>query len=312
MTIYSAETLDLSRLQALQLVDANFERLFAAHKAGFVARWEAERLRDPTLPAYDVQVLETDPIVMAARENSYRRLLDLQALNDAARRLTLAHADGEALAHLAATYHRTQRAIIQPATTDTAAVYESDDELRARAQLAPEALADLGLTAGGYIYFVRTAFAASIKDARPIRRGGGGVELRLLGRGGNGAVASDILAEVIRAFQPEGMTQSTDILSVFSAEIETLSASLTLLIPRGPDPSSVTAAAQESVNAYRAGVHRIGATVYAEAIANAAHVGSVIAVRVNSPAIDDQGRLFAGRPEAAPYFDEVAIDTEVV
>lgn len=312
MTVYSADALDLSRLPALKLVDADYQRLLAAFKTGFVSRFDAERQIDPNLPVYDVENLETDPVIVAAREISFRRLLDLQAINDAGRRLTLAHADGEALAHLAATYHRTQRAVIKPATSTTAAVYESDDELRARAQLAPEALADLGLTAGGYIYFVRTAFASAIKDVRPIRRGAGGIELRLLGREGDGTVADNILADVIRAFQPESMTQSTDILTVFSGEIEHLSASLTLMIPRGPDPAAVIAAATAQLNAYRAQIHRLGATVYAEALANAAHVGSVIAVRVNSPAVDAHGRLFAGRPEAAPWIDSVAIGTETV
>lgn len=310
MTIFSAETLDLSRLPPFRLVDADYEAILAAHKAGFVARWGAERARDPTLPEYDVQGLETDPVVVAMEENSYRRLLDLQALNDAGRRLTLAYADGEALAHLAASYHRTERAIVVPASGNAPAIYESDDDLRARAQLAPEELADLGLSPGGYIGKVRRAFAARIKDVRPIRRGGGAVELRVLGRDGDGTVEDAVLAEIIRAFQPEGMTQSTDILTVFGAEIEHLTPHLTLLIPRGPDPVAVKTAARARLAGYRAGIHRIGASVYGEALTSAAHVDAVISVRLDT-AVDEAGRVFAGRPEAAPYIDDVAVETEV-
>jgi phage-related baseplate assembly protein len=312
MTLFSAETLDLSRLPAFTLADADYEAILAAHKSGFVARWQEERERNPALPLFDVESLETDPAIIAMQEDSWRRLLDLQALNDAAKRLTLAYADGAALAHLAATYHRTERAIVVPATDTTPAVYETDDALRARAQLAPEELADLGISPGGYIGKVRRAFTARIKDVRPIRRGGGAIELRVLGSTGDGTVEDATLADIIRAFQPEGMTQSTDVLTVFAAEIEHFAPHLTLMIPHGPDPATVTAAAEANLSAYRAGVHRIGASVYAEALTSAAHVGPVIAVRLDSPGLDDQGRVFAGRPEAAPFIGEVTLVTEVV
>jgi phage-related baseplate assembly protein len=312
MTIFSAETLDLSRLPAFALVNADYEAILAAHKAGFRARWEDERRHNPNLPAYDLGSLETDPAVLLMEENSYRRLLDLQALNDAGLRLTLAYADGVSLAHLTATYHRTERAVLVAATDTTPAVYESDDSLRARAQLAPEALADLALSPGGYIYKVRTAFAGSIKDVRPIRRGGGAIELRVLGRTGDGTVEDATLADIIRAFQPEGMTQSTDVLTVFGAEIEHFAPSLTLMIPRGPDPNAVTTAAQANLAAYTAGVHRIGASIFAEALTSAAHVGPVIAVRLDSPSVDGEGRVFAGRPEAAPFIDSITLATEII
>jgi phage-related baseplate assembly protein len=312
MTIFSAETLDLSRLPAFTLADADYEAILAAHKAGFLARWNDERQRNPNLPVYDLGSLETDPAVISMEENSYRRLLDLQALNDAGKRLTLAYADGAALAHLAATYHRTERAIVVPATDMTPAVYETDDALRARAQLAPEELADLGISPGGYIGKVRRTFTAQIKDVRPIRRGGGAIELRVLGSTGDGTVEDATLADIIRAFQPEGMTQSTDVLTVFGAEIEHFAPSFTLMIPRGPDPNAVVTAAQANLAAYKAGIHRIGASVYAEALTSAAHVGPVIAVRLDSPAVDSEGRVFAGRPEAAPFIDDLILATEVV
>ncbi|MCB8835937.1 baseplate J/gp47 family protein [Aurantimonas sp. VKM B-3413] len=309
MTLYTAEPLDLSRLDTAPLVTVDAEATRLQMLGVLQSLWDEARVKDPTLPPLEVLGLRANPAALLNNEFAYGLTLVKEAINDAADSLRLARAVNGALDHLTASYHRTQRQIIVPATETTPAVYETDAELRARAQLAPEALADLALTPGGYIYKVRTAFADRIKDVRPIRRGGGHIELRLLGRSGDGAVDDATVAEVLRAFEPEGMTQSTDILSVFSAEIVPIAPRLTLVFGRGPDPQVVAAAARASLATYAASLHRIGTTVYREAIASAAHVSPVITVRVEEPAAD-----IAGDIVKAPYIDPsaITIETEIV
>ena len=309
MTLYTAEPLDLSRLDPEPLVVADAEATRLEMLGVLQTLWDEARVKDPTLPPIDVLGLRANPASLVTNEFAYGLTLVRQAINDTADALRLAKAVDGALEHLAATYHRTQRQIIVPATDTTAAIYETDAELRSKAQLAPEALADLALTPGGYIYKVRTAFADRIKDVRPIRRGGGHIELRLLGRTGSGLVDDATIAEILRAFNPEGMTQSTDILSVFSAEIDVVAPRLTLVIGRGPDPVAVAAAARSSLAAYAASIHRVGKTVYREALSAAAHVSPVITVRVEDPMEDVIGDM-----ARAPYIDPAAIvvETEIV
>lgn len=305
MTVYSAETLDLSRLPASPLVLVDYAKTTAERLKLLAQLWEEHRQRNPSLPALDTLMLESEPAVVLNEEFSFAETAILQEINDAAKALRLAQSFGDALEHLTTTYHRTHRQVIAPATDRTPALLESDDELRLRAQLQPEQLAEFGLTPGSYIYRVRTAFADRIKDVRPIRRGGGSIELRVLGRG-SGAVPPATIAEIIRAFHPEGASQSTDILSVVAAETVTIPVSVRLVLRRGPDPEAVKAAARRSLLRYADDVHKLGATVYREAVGAAAHVGSVETVIVETPGAD-----LPGRPEAAPLLTITSVESEV-
>ncbi|MCW5712743.1 baseplate J/gp47 family protein [Shinella sp.] len=250
-------TLDISSLAPPQVVrplDAE------AEIAGFVAALKE------ALPAWR-GVFEGDSFQKICQVWALRLTLKAQEHNEDAQSMLLAYASSTALDHILTTYHRTPRL---PG--------ESDDEYRARGQLAPEAMADLGITHGGYIFRVRTAFKEAIKDVRPIRRGGGRIELRLLGRNETGAVADAVLAAIIRAFEPEGATQSTDILTVLPAELEERHVTVRLSIPRGPDPAPVRAAARAKLDAFAASLHRINAGLYLDALYAAAHVPPVVTV----------------------------------
>lgn len=311
MTAYSAETLDLSRLPAPTIVEVDFEARRAALLAEFQRLWAIARGLNPSLPDYDVTLLETDPAVILTEEFAFGDIALRQAINDAANTLRLAKAVGPDLAQIAATFHRTQRKILVPANPDAGlpAVEESDDDLRARAQLAPEALSDLGLTPGGYIYKVRTAFADRIKHCYQINRGAGRVELRVLGRAGDGTVGPALLAEIIAAFSGEDGAQTTDVLTVLSADVVPVVADVTLLIPRGPDPTVVIGQARTNLTALGTALHRLNAPYFREALSAAAHTGPVITVRVNAPSTD---RLRA--PEVAPYLtaDAISVTHEIL
>lgn len=304
---YSADTLDLSTLPAAPLVEIDREAIITARKALYAEIWEAARAKNPDLPPFDTLALEYEPVTIASESFAAAETLLLGAINDAGKKLRLAQANGGDLDHLATTYHRTDRKTVRAATAETPAIAETDTAYRERAQLAPEALADMGLTPGGYIYKIRTAFADRIKHVWPINRGNGRVEIRVLGRDGDGTVPALTLAEIIQAFRPEEGQQSTDVLTVLSADILPVTWDVTLFMKRGPDPAQVKALAKDQLTALAAKLHRLNEAHYVEAIASAAHVGPVATVRVDTPAAD-----IAARPEQAVFVASINVGTEVL
>ena len=81
-----------------------FAAILDARMGDFSARWEQARLRDPTLPAYDVGPLETDPAKILQEVDTYREGLVRQRINEAVRATYLATARGADLVARAAEY----------------------------------------------------------------------------------------------------------------------------------------------------------------------------------------------------------------
>lgn len=266
--------LDLSRLPApAVLAPLDYEVIVADRLADLSERW----------PDYDA-LLESDPAVKLQQTDAWRELLTRAHINDAARAVMLAFATGADLDHLAA-FYQVERRVIEPATQFAAAVLESDTELRARIQGAPEALPHAGVTGGFYRARVLAAVPA-LKDARAIKLGGGRVDLVVLSRVGNGAVLPEDLATVSALFADGETVQLTDILSVRSASIVPYSAAISLTIRRGPDPEAVRASADAAVRAFAADRHRIGAPVWRQMLSAAASVGGVERAEVTAPLAD--------------------------
>ena len=286
-------SLDLSRLPAPAVVaQPSFEALLAERTADFQRR----------APGHDALV-ESDPALKLLEAGAYREFLARAAINDAARAVMPAYATGTDLDNLAALYGLT-RLVLTPATDTTPAVREGDADLRARLQLAPEQFANPGLTAGSYRSLaLRTA--PEVKDVAVVKRGAGRIDIVLLGRAGDGSVSPAIVTRVARAFQGEDETQLTDIVSVRSAAVVPYAVNVRLLIRNGPDPATVTAAADASVRAYAADRHRVGYTVYAQMIAAAASVGGV------EQAIVDVTDIVPG-PAGAAFLTGLTITPQVL
>jgi len=263
-TRFVADNLDLSRLPAPEVVrGVNYETILAERLARLKELW----------PDFDMEGLETDPSVVLEQVAAYREMLGYAAINDAARALMLAFSEGSDLDHLAA-FYSVQRHLLQAATPTTPAVYESDDDLRRRVQLAPEALPYAGMTGGGYRSLALKT-APSVKDVSTVKRPGGRVDVVLLGRAGDGTVPAEVVSTVYSAFKDDEATQLTDIVSVRAAEIVPYAIDLKLRLRRGPDPALVKATALKAVEAYVASRHRVGLPVYVQMIEAAASVGGV-------------------------------------
>lgn len=295
MAAIPSSAVDLSRLPAPQVVATPvFAEILAELTADFHAR----------LPGHDA-FLASDPVMKLLEVAAYRELLQKAQVNDAARAVMLPFAGGADLDNLAA-FYGLERLVVTPATETVPVVLESDADLRARLQLAPELLSRIGLTAGAYRALALTA-APSVRDVATIRRDGGQIDLVLLGRAGDGTVLDATVAIVSAAFRDdEGATQLTDIVNVRSATIVPYTATVRLRIRSGPDPELVRRAAEAEVRAYAADRHRIGSPVYRQGIEAAAKVGSV------EVAIADGFNDLDPSASGAAYLTGLTITVEVV
>lgn len=295
---FVSDNLDLSRLPPPEVVrGVNYDAILAERLARLKELW----------PDFDMDGLETDPAVVLQQVGAYREMLGYAAINDAARALMLAFSEGADLEHLGA-FYGVSRHLIRPADPliPTPAVWESDDDLRRRIQLAPEALPYAGMTGGGYRSLALKT-ASSVKDVSTVKRQGGRVDVVLLGRDGDGTVPAETVNAVYSVFRDDEATQLTDIVSVRAAEIVPYAVSLKLRLRLGPDPSLVIATAKAAVEAYVASRHRVGLPVYVQMIEAAASVGGVEKAIALAPTGD-----IVPEPFQAAYCTGVAITHETV
>ena len=131
----------------------------------FVQQLSYAEIRDTMLQALNDKCRETDtdhadflvsdPAYKLIETAAYRELLLRQQLNDQCKSLFLPWATEANLEYIAATYYRTTRRIVQAedlsASPPLPQILETDDELRNRLLLAPEAWSTAG-TEGGYLY----------------------------------------------------------------------------------------------------------------------------------------------------------------
>lgn len=124
--------IDLSQLPLPEAIETlDFEALYSEFRTRFLSIWAEARVLDPSLPDYDVEWLESDPLAVVAEAWSYLRLLDRARVNDAFRALLAQYAKGSNLDAIAID-QGLQRKTIVPATETTSAIMESDGSLLSR------------------------------------------------------------------------------------------------------------------------------------------------------------------------------------
>lgn len=291
MTRFTAETLDVSRLPAFTLVDADYEAILAARLAGLQARLADKGVN------YDVGVLETDPLAILEQEDAYRELLERQAINDAGKSLTLAYASGAVLDHLAAT--------LFPTVGVRRLEGESDDRFRNRIALAPEA-ASAG-TLGGYEYAALTA-SLGVRAALALNHASGvvapgQVQLQIVCE--KDAVEAEVMAAVRAAVFDRDVKLATDDVQVLLATPVTYDVTATIYIPRGPDPALVLAEALARLAVYAEDRRRPGRMVAISGVDAALHTSAAERVVRLAPLVDiDPG------PTGVAVLDQVNVQVE--
>ncbi|WP_295044719.1 baseplate J/gp47 family protein [uncultured Paracoccus sp.] len=275
MSAYDAVNLGL--LPPPDVVEVlDFEAILATMKADLI-------VRAPDLAA--VLDLESDPINKLLEVFAYRELVWRARVNDAARSVMLATARGADLEHLGALYGVTRLMIDAgdaTATPPRPPVYEADDALRARIQLAPEALTVAG-SRGSYEFHARSA-SALVADVAVDSPAPGNVRVTVLARDGDGQAGPAVLDAVQVALSAEDVRPLCDTVSVQSAAIVNYQITATLDIAPGPDAQVVLVRAQAAVTDYAGSIRRIGQPVTISGLHAALHREGVSRVTLTSPA----------------------------
>lgn len=276
---FVATELDLSRFTGFSLVDVFYETIRDERLTSLVQRFVAAGI------PFDVDMLATDPSVILQEEDAYREMLDLAAINDAARSLTLAFASGDALDQIGNTYFATARLVIDASDPENI-VLESDARYRRRIQLAPEAFSGGG-TPGGYLYHALTS-DPRVKDANVFveEQGTGQVFVAIMSSAGDGTVTGDLLEVATKHLMRDDVKLATDWLTVEAADVTTFAVNATLIIPPGVQPSIAVTEATQRLNSEAAFRHRVNMQFPRSAIMAALHAGNVIRVDLAEPAMD--------------------------
>jgi len=296
-------SIDLSRLPFPKVIEEiDFEAIYEQKKAALKAAMLAEGLEEPSF-------LESDPAMQVLRVAAYDEMILRQDMNDKARDLLLAFSQGTGLDHLGAGVN-VERQEVSPAQLDVYppvdAVLESDDALRRRIQLAPQAITTAGST-GSYIFhglsagatplsmdvtspqagavvitykFSEDSLAARVKDVYPLSPAPCEVDVYVLSRLGSGLADATILADVARHLNTEAVRPLSELIRVKSASIREFSVLATLDIEDGPSRDLVIAEARENALSYVEAQHRLGGAVTESGLDAACHIAGVRNVQI--------------------------------
>lgn len=285
MTTYAPTAIDLSRIPAPTAIEAlDYEGLFTAFVDRFKGFWADARDKDPSLPDYDVQMLETDPAMIVGQVFAYLRLLDRQRVNDAIKALLAPFAQGSDLDNLVAR-QGIARLVVIPATGNEPAVMETDVALLRRYLLSfdrPSAG-----SAARYLYEAWTA-VPDLLDARVngymVHGRRGDTDIVIIAA--DGALPSsaqrDAVSAAVRAdhVKPEAVS-----VSVLDATRVEYTVSLTIEVAPGPDPELVRQEAIARVEKAARARMLIGGEIPAGLLKGAAYGESVITVTDHAPVV---------------------------
>ncbi|WP_114154056.1 baseplate assembly protein [Chromobacterium haemolyticum] len=307
--------IDLTRLPAPAVIESlDYETLLAQYKAKLLQLAPAE-LRDSLAASLQ---LESESLTLFLELAAYLDLLQRQRINEAAKASLLAYATGADLDNRAADYG-VQRLLIEPANLDvnppTEAIWESDDALRSRAQMALEGLSVAG-SRGAYAFHALRAsgdiagtfidsptfraitmapaiaaqlpagaivlscdYAAGLDHPLP-----GDVSIAVLPR--QGVTGADLPARVEQLLRDDDIRPITDRPRALLGQPTRFEVDARLELEHGPDIEVVQRAARSSLDALLANIRKLGGEVARSALYGALHVQGVRRVDLRAPADD--------------------------
>lgn len=240
---------------------------------------------DPAL----ANIADSNPLAKLLQVCAYRELGIRQRVNVAAEAVLLTTATGSDLDNLVAKEpYNVERLLISPG--DAAAippvppVFETDANLRRRAQLAPRRYSTAGPEAA-YRFWALTAHPdvadATIASPAPCE-----VVVTVLSRIDDGTPSAAMLAAVTRLLLDDAVRPLTDQVTVQGARAVdyTIDAALTLYY--GPDSQVVLQTANTRLDTYLADTHKLGLDVTRAGIIAALYVPGVQNVTLTAPSTD--------------------------
>ena len=271
--------IDLSRLPTPQVVEAlDYEQILAELKGDL-------RERAPELGA--ALDLESEPLVKLLEVCAYREVLLRQRVNDAARSTMLAYAAGSNLDQIAAPFG-VKRLVVQEADAEAVppleAVYEDDEALRGRVQLAPESTSVAG-PANAYRAMVM-AVNARIKDVSVYSPRPGEVRISVLTHDGLPDLVDELLEQVRLACSADDVRPLTDLVTVREATSKSYSVHATLWLYPGPGDAEVLEEAKKQLWAYVGDHFALGHDITLSGLYAALHVSGVQRVDITAPSED--------------------------
>lgn len=271
----SFTVVDLSQLPAPAVVEQiDYETILADMLAYF-------RGLDPAYTA----LVESDPAYKILEVCAYREMLLRQRNNESCLAVMVTFARGSDLDQLAANF-KVQRLLISPADDDAIppipAVYESDEDFRARIPMSLEGYTTAG-SEGSYVFHGLSA-DGRVKDVSAVSPVPGYVTVYVLSREGDGTASDDLINTVTAALNAENTRPMTDHVTVLSSSIVTYSVAAELVLYPGPAISVVLEAARTALQKYVTSMHRNGYDVALSGIYQALHLpGMVQRVNLISP-----------------------------
>lgn len=285
MTIYTREDLqnllpdyvDLSALPPPSVIEPlDAEQIFSELLADFKAR----------KPEYTALV-ESDPVIIALECAAYREMLIRNRINEAAKATMLAHARGSDLDNLAA-FYKVQRLIVDKGDPDAIPpkepIYENDDRLRLRTQLAMESYTTTGAEKA-YCFHAYSA-SAKVKSVKIKSPNPGEVLVTILSTEENGGADENLCNEVLTYLNAEDKRPLTDKVSVKSADIIEYSVQAKVYVYPGPSIAIVEDEIKTNLEKYTAKRHKIGEVLAYSGIFQALHTEGVQKVELYEPAQD--------------------------
>ncbi|CAK9890864.1 MULTISPECIES: baseplate assembly protein [Pseudomonas] len=268
-------SVDLSALPAPQVLeDLDFEELFQADLATFRSHmgdnWDA--------------AVESDPVNKLLEVGAYRKLLNRARVNDAAKALLLAYAQGSDLDQLAANV-QLQRLVVQAQDTSTVPptqlVLEEDDALRERVQLVYEGLTTAG-PRNSYILHARNA-SGLVADASAESPSPAQVVVTVLALEGDGSATAALLDTVRLKLNDDDVRPVGDRLTVQGAQILRYRIdAMVHMSGSGPEVEATLAECKSRLQAWVNPRRRLGAQVARSGVDAQLHINGVSRVDLNN------------------------------
>ncbi|MEE7478421.1 baseplate assembly protein [Methylobacterium hispanicum] len=237
---------------------------------------------------FDVDSLETSPLVVTEEAGAYRDVLRAQEINEISlKRLVAFAADGD-LDQLGAGVSTPRKALVadpRPRVpgTDSVADWETDDDYRPRIANALERPSTAGSASG---YREHALLISGVKDAAIRRPGPPRVQVYVLAL--TGAPSDALLAAVTAELSAEDVRPQNDVVEVLPAGVITVNVTGVYDLYPGADTATVTALGDAGMAAYIDRHFALGHDITLDGLKAAAMVEGVkrFAPSINGQAAD--------------------------
>ncbi|WP_151710700.1 baseplate assembly protein [Acinetobacter brisouii] len=275
-------SVDFSKLTKPNIIEeVDFESLLSERKEDLIAKWDDETDQDAVRKILN---RESEPLTKFLQESAYRETVLRNRINQAALSVLLAFAEKTDLDAVVANYGMT-RLLISAATTDSEAVYESDDALRLRASLVFDSLSVAGPTSA-YEYHALSS-DGRVADAKASSPSPAVAVVTILQNDtSNGEATTELLTIVENYLSDENRRPVADRLTVQSVTAVEFELNAAIYTNNVPEADTLITNATAAVQAYFDESARIGRSIYLSKIFNLLHVSGVEHVEITSPLSD--------------------------